>query len=823
MHLKSQLQKFFIILFALLIILFSMPVKASEKRVIRVGYPLMDGLSMKDKDGNYYGYDYDYLMQIAQYTGWEYEFVEVDGDLNERITKLMDMLKKGEIDLLGDTRYMESMTDDYDYSSEPYGSAYNVLATLADSEIQDAETLLNHNKLKIAVSEKATKRISLLDQYAEVNGFSYDKIYFNTDEEAYNLVKSKKADMLLGIDLSMPSQFHPIAKFSPDPFYFITTKGNTEITTELNQALVNINRINPTLTSTLYNRYFSGNTSDFILNNSEKAYLKKHKTLNVLIRDGSAPVQYLVDGKPYGIGKDILDQLSKDTGITFNYIKASNYEEYKKLARSDKTDILAGIPFETKSAHAMDAKLSDPYISNAIILITSENINPSDLDNKIQATDYYKDQTYDNNKNLKYYESPEEVMKKINRHEADYAYLNSYMYRYYSNKSNYQKISSFSTPDYLRSQYAFGVTDTEDLTLLSILNKSIRSQEKRIDSYIYKNAYYETDFNIADFIINHIFIIIASILIIIALIITALRRYYMNQLKMKKAVELEYKRYQMLSDISREMTFSYNYHDDEWKITSAGIGYLANEEQTKCFSMAVADKGKFADITRLIYNYLKEEKDIFCEEKSRMLHDDERWYQISIKVINEITKNRVSAVYAVGKVIDIQNEKEEREKLRIKSRTDSLTGLLNRGAAEEEISAILRTDADGGALLLLDLDNFKDVNDQYGHIEGDHVLADTAELLQDIFSGNIVSRLGGDEFLIYIRKTSDEEIHANCNALLNRIRTLNALKDKNITLTLSVGIVYAVAGLDFLTLVKMADEKLYEVKSKGRNGFIIYQ
>ncbi|MEG0275190.1 MAG: transporter substrate-binding domain-containing protein, partial [Longicatena sp.] len=51
-------------------------IQANDKEVIRVGFPSLKGLSMKDSNGNYYGYDYDYLMQIAQYTGWKYEFVE---------------------------------------------------------------------------------------------------------------------------------------------------------------------------------------------------------------------------------------------------------------------------------------------------------------------------------------------------------------------------------------------------------------------------------------------------------------------------------------------------------------------------------------------------------------------------------------------------------------------------------------------------------------------------------------------------------------------------------------------------------------------------
>ncbi|MCB6567561.1 hypothetical protein LI169_21140, partial [Desulfovibrio desulfuricans] len=73
-------------------------------------------------------YTYDYLKEISQYTGWTYEFVEIEGDLNTQLTTLMDMLKKGDIDLLGAMSYHESLAKLYDYPTENYGNAYNVIA-----------------------------------------------------------------------------------------------------------------------------------------------------------------------------------------------------------------------------------------------------------------------------------------------------------------------------------------------------------------------------------------------------------------------------------------------------------------------------------------------------------------------------------------------------------------------------------------------------------------------------------------------------------------------------------------------------------------------
>ena len=102
-------------------------------RTVRVAFPIQTGLTQLDEYGNYSGYPYEYLEEIAQYTGWNYEFVEVSGDPNESLLTLMDMLEKGEIDLMGGMLYSEELGQQYDYASYSYGSVETILQVLHDS------------------------------------------------------------------------------------------------------------------------------------------------------------------------------------------------------------------------------------------------------------------------------------------------------------------------------------------------------------------------------------------------------------------------------------------------------------------------------------------------------------------------------------------------------------------------------------------------------------------------------------------------------------------------------------------------------------------
>lgn len=810
-----------VLLVVFIICCFPNTIKAKKNRTLRVAYPQLQGFSMKDSDGNYYGYDYDYLMQISQYTGWDYEFVEVDGDINEQLTKLMEMLKKGEIDLMGGTVYMEALAKSYDYASEPYGNAYSVIATTNESEIYDLDTLMHKKDLKIAVYKTAVSRNALLDQYMKINGLSYKKIYCDGDEEVLEKVNSGEADAFLAVDLSLKKGYRSVAKFSPTPFYFITTKGNTEIMSELNVALNKISESNPMLQSTLHEQYFQGSANEFILTSSEKAFIKDNKKLKVLVRDGNAPVQYVNDGKAHGVGKDILDMVAKNTGLEFEYYIADTYEEYKKMIKEESIDILMGVPYDANMANQLDVNLTNPFLKSSLLLVTNNKVSPADLGDKKQAMSKFNQRAYDNNDNITYLNSAEEIMKAVDSGKIDYAYLNNYLVTYYDNKHDLKNISTFTVPDYLKSFYSFGISKTDNLLLVGIMNKAIRSSDYVIDNYIYKNAYIEKHFSIVKYVQEHFLwflIILAGVVIVVILFI---RKYYNDQLSIKRQVELEYKRYQMLAEISGEMIFSYDYLKDELKISSSGVGKLSYEEVLEHFSEHLKEIDR--DISKVMHKYLMLKKDVNEEVKLKLLDNEYHWYQITMKVIHDVVGNQSVALYAVGKIINIQNEINEREKLKKRSQSDSLTKVLNRAGAEEVIKKALHTQAGSGALLMLDLDNFKDINDHFGHGAGDEVLVETAQLLKNTFKEDVVARFGGDEFIIFVQDISHRELSSRCQDLLVRVGEIPCMKGRDIHLTLSIGVVFVSTEKDMSELLEKADEALYKVKRNKRNNYCIYE
>ena len=169
---------------------------------------------------------------------------------------------------------------------------------------------------------------------------------------------------------------------------------------------------------------------------------------------------------------------------------------------------------------------------------------------------------------------------------------------------------------------------------------------------------------------------------------------------------------------------------------------------------------------------------------------------------------------------------EQIEGLKRHASTDSLTGLLNKSSAEEELGRVCAQA--NGALLMIDLDSFKPVNDIYGHSMGDKVLMSFADILRSsVRPDDVLGRIGGDEFIAFCHGMHDEPGIATKATSINT-QILAAAKelmgaDMSIPIGASIGCVFVPkGGTDFSSLVKKADKALYETKQNGKHGYRVY-
>lgn len=198
----------------------------------------------------------------------------------------------------------------------------------------------------------------------------------------------------------------------------------------------------------------------------------------------------------------------------------------------------------------------------------------------------------------------------------------------------------------------------------------------------------------------------------------------------------------------------------------------------------------------------------------------------SIKELEIHTKDELQVLGKSLKYMDatIRDYIENLERATKRAETDSLTGLMNRESFMTQVMRIVVHDKpDASAFLMIDIDDFKGINDSYGHSVGDEVLEYVALEIKSAFrTGDLVARMGGDEFAVFCHgQMTRDNIEKRVENLISLVR--NSRVRDTIRLSISIGVVFA-QGVEIpssQTLYSQADMTLYRVKDNGRDGYVI--
>lgn len=785
---------FLISIFFLFLLMIAGDVQAEDKKVVRVGFPIQRGLTEKNDKGEYIGYTVDYLSEIEKYTGWDYEFVEVEGTLNEQLSTLLEMLKNGEIDLLGSMRYSEQLDEIYDYPVEDYGMAYTTLAVRKEDARWISDHFQNWNDMVVGIYPGLEKREQELKKFATLNGFSYKCVKMNSYEELMEAVYSGKVDATLQVDISIDDKLKSIAKFSPVPYYFATTKGNQYIIRELNRALSNIKVANPYLQTTLYEKYFTQN-QQFFISEENKKYIQSLGTIKVLLFDGNAPIQYF-DKKPKGIAMSYLDRFSKVTGLKYEVIVAKNKEESLELIENKKVDLILCLPTESEFMNEWDIKFSLPFLNSTKILVSNQKA---------------KEQV-ESKKNVIYCTLGR--LKQLNQSKDFAYYLDSYCVNFYSKKGIFHKNLKLDLGNSVAVQYAMGLVNQKETQLLSILNNfiSVMTNEEK-EEIIYDNTIIHVNHTVEDFFHQYFWECVVFLLIIFCFLILLYNRHIRSKSKMLNEIVVQQNRFDELSSFIDECFFEYQYETDVLNIKNN-----KNLFQGKSCIEHYKDYEEYPFLKEII---MRKEDGYF--DFSLSLDGENRWYRLIIKCI----KNKENQVlYALGKIYNIDEEVMVHQALVEKSEKDMLTNLLNRFGVEEKIKEYLNSDRKQGVFLLFDIDNFKLVNDQLGHPEGDSILKRIGQCVEKYFrKEDIKGRLGGDEFLVFLENTmSKEELRGKLEKFISVTNEMIFKEYQELKVSISIGATFVTKECStYEELYQQADCAMYIAKHGGKNCFHIME
>lgn len=301
--------------------------------------------------------------------------------------------------------------------------------------------------------------------------------------------------------------------------------------------------------------------------------------------------------------------------------------------------------------------------------------------------------------------------------------------------------------------------------------------------------------------------------------------------RIEEELALQNERLNILSESVKEHFVDLNLRTDVLNIKLDNSVYSKGEKIIKNFvakrefnSIHPDDKDKISAILDSASN--KNLSDTFDFRSTYFENDNEyHWYRATISSVRGV-EGYVSRI--VGRIVNIDETKQRELELQRRADKDALTGLYNKGTAKDLVTEAIKDNASANklaAMIMIDLDHFKDVNDTFGHAAGDKLLEDVGKVLNDSFKGrDIVGRMGGDEFMVFMTDIKSADDALMISSRLNKMLTKKITKsDGEITVTASIGIAICDASItEYDELFNRADSALYNTKEQGRNGKTLY-
>lgn len=445
-----------------------------EGRTLRVAFPEMEGISETNEYGVHTGLLVDYLNEIAKYTDWQYEYISVTND--DLITNFLD----GQYDLMGGTFYAPGFEEYFAYPDYNTGRSRGVLLCRRDDDSLRGYDLTTLNGKTIGVYDKAAEKIRHLKEFLASNDLDCQFRYYSQEDMGedgtmYRHLRNGEVDMILGNDLEIGGEFRMVSSFQAQPYYIVTTVGNTEILDGLNTSLQYILESTPNFAEETYNINFPDvKMMDIQFNDRELNYIREKGTVTVAVPRKWHPLNCLNNSSDHhdGLLPELLEVIGQFTGLDFTYVYADNYAESVQMVLRGEADILGAYLGGNEQAFSDGLALSRPYIGLNNIVLKHKMVNypGTDLTCGILTGRVLPDSF--EAAEVRSYDTVAEMVEAVNDYEVDYIYGISTMVEQEMQNHRYPNVVPVSQAGD-NTDVAFAVARPVEPELLTILNKAI--------------------------------------------------------------------------------------------------------------------------------------------------------------------------------------------------------------------------------------------------------------------------------------------------------------------------------------------------------------
>ena len=500
--------------------------RTSEKRVLRVAFPQVVGMSWTAEDGSHHGMLVDYLNEIAKYTGWEYEYIDTN-----RQTVLNEFIA-GQYELMGGNYYIPGLEEYYAYPDYNMGYSRSLLLARSDDRTIHSYNLESMNGKTIGVYENAKENIRRLKEFLAINGLDCKFQYYSlkdmqkNDEGLYFYLMNGEIDLLLSGIIYNHDSVRVIATYNSQPYYIVTNPGNKEVLDGLNMALERILDANPNFAAERYAANFPARLVNVQFSDRDLEYVKKRKTITVAVPENWYPFYCKETSQKnhVGIMVDVLDKIKDFTGLDFSYVYAKNYSDAVHLVQRGKADILGFFLGDENDAAQLGLALSASYVSANNIIVRNKACSypaPGLVGALVESQRFPSGISAEK---IRSYPGIKEALAAVNSGEADFIYgLSSKMEQDIS-RYHFTNLAPVTLVND-QSAISFALPTPVDPDLLTVLNKAINNLSES-ERTVIRNRNLESigvnEFSLTDFIYANPLQFMFIVMFVLSVLFTAL-------------------------------------------------------------------------------------------------------------------------------------------------------------------------------------------------------------------------------------------------------------------------------------------------------------
>ena len=541
---------------------------ADGHKIVRVGWYDAPGLQEGTNADSLSGFNYEYLLRIAQYTDWKYEFVFGDFGMLEK------ELIAGNIDIMGDVAKTNERMALYRYCSYPSCYSHTLLLCKPNDTRYFYDDYERFNGMIVGNSGSSFRQM-MLDQESAKHHFQVVYRDYPSDTEMLAALDNGEVDTALISDAIQHKRYKIVHEWDPAAQYFVVTKERVDILDELNAAMGSIQASDRAIQAHLFDKYFGGNNSEFTiaLTREERDFVKSAPPLVVLLAENQKPLSYRDNGQPKGFIPDYFALLSEKTGLTFTYVWCRNYNDMLQRFKAGEGDICGQIYENYGQDNINSFKILHPYVDLSFGFIYEPGVAAT-----IRSVAVEEGNTVimERLKAWGYipvaFATPKACLDAVNEKRVDAAAMASNIFEQFAYHAAYTHLVYKSQSD-LNIGLSLGVTNKDKSYLFRVLAKTMGTIPPRtVTQLLLDDSSLPPQYTIADYVhrnIAFIYIIIVLLVIILFLFLWYQRQKRFN-LDMVRATEAQNSFFNNLS------------HDLRTPLTGIlGYGELAMEAATE--------------------------------------------------------------------------------------------------------------------------------------------------------------------------------------------------------------------------------------------------